>query len=34
LYETYLNEKWRKVAYMNDNEGYTRYLRMMLGGNR
>jgi hypothetical protein len=34
LYETYLNEKWRKVAYMNDNEGYSRYLRMMLGGNR
>jgi hypothetical protein len=34
LYETYLREKWRKVAFMNDQESFNRYLRLMIGGNR
>lgn len=33
-YQTYLREKWTKVAYMNDRERYTRTLRMIIGGNR
>lgn len=34
LYQTYLTEKWQKVAMMNDAESYTRYLRLLIGGNR
>ena len=34
LYQTYLIEKWQKVALMNDHESYTRLLRQMIGGSR
>ena len=34
LYQTYLTEKWEKVSLMNDQESYTRLLRVMIGGNR
>lgn len=34
LYQTYLTEKWQKIAMMNDNESYTRYLRTLIGGQR
>lgn len=34
LYQTYLTEKWQKIAMMNDNETFTRFLRTMIGGNR
>lgn len=34
LYQTYLMEKWQKVALMNDNESWTRLLRQVLGGSR
>jgi hypothetical protein len=33
-YQTYLREKWAKVAFMNDNERFNRNLRLILGGNR
>jgi hypothetical protein len=33
-YQTYLREKWTKVAHMNDNERWNRTLRALLGGNR
>jgi hypothetical protein len=33
-YQTYLKEKWTKVARMNDGENFTRILRTMIGGNR
>ena len=34
LYQTYMTEKWEKVALMNDQQAYTRLLRVMIGGNR
>lgn len=34
LYQTYLLEKWQKVALMNDVESYTRLLRSVIGGPR
>ncbi|HET6890102.1 MAG TPA: hypothetical protein VFH31_03290 [Pyrinomonadaceae bacterium] len=34
LYDTYLTEKWQKVAFMNDSESYSRFLRTIVGGNR
>jgi hypothetical protein len=34
LYQTYLVEKWQKVALMNDIESWTRLLRTVLGGPR
>lgn len=34
LYETYLREKWTKIAQMNDRETWTRDLRQRLGGQR
>lgn len=34
LYQTFLTEKWQKIAMMNDNESYTRLLRTMIGGQR
>lgn len=34
LYQTFLTEKWQKIALMNDNESYTRLLRMAIGGTR
>lgn len=34
LYETYLRETWQAVAFCNDRETYTRFLRMLIGGNR
>ncbi|WP_144106678.1 hypothetical protein [Paraburkholderia sp. BCC1886] len=33
-YEDFLEQKWRKVAFMNDDTSYNRYLRRMIGGNR
>lgn len=32
LYQTYLIEKWEKIAVMNDHEGWSRLLRMQIGG--
>lgn len=34
LYQTYLVEKWTKVAFMNDHETATRFLRLQIGGHR
>jgi hypothetical protein len=34
LYNTYLTEKWTKVALMNDRESWTRLLRLNMGGQR
>jgi hypothetical protein len=34
LYQTYLTEKWQKVAFMNDQESHTRFLRTIIGGQR
>jgi hypothetical protein len=34
LYETYLVEKWTKVAFMNDSETNMRFLRTIIGGAR
>lgn len=34
LYQTYLTEKWEKISFMNDQETYTRFLRLGLGGYR
>ena len=32
LYQTYLEEEWQGVAFMNDNESYTRFLKLNVGG--
>jgi hypothetical protein len=34
LYQTYLTEKWTKVALMNDRESWMRQIRMTMGGQR
>lgn len=34
MYQEYLNEKWRKVAFMNDKETYQRYISLLVGGVR
>lgn len=34
LYQTYLSEKWEKISFMNDQETYTRFLRLQVGGYR
>lgn len=34
LYQTYLDEKWQKIAFMNDSETFTRFIRTMIGGSR
>ncbi len=34
LYQTFLTEKWEKIALMNDSESYTRLLRLQIGGSR
>jgi hypothetical protein len=34
LYQTYLLEKWQKVALMNDGESWNRMLRQIIGGSR
>lgn len=34
LYQTFLTEKWQKIAFMNDTEAYQRHLRTMIGGSR
>lgn len=34
LYQTFLTEKWQKVAFQNDREQHSRFLRNLLGGNR
>jgi hypothetical protein len=33
LYQTFLREKWDKIALMNDAESYTRFLKTVIGGN-
>jgi hypothetical protein len=32
LYQTFLEEKWDKIAMMNDRETYTRFLKGIVGG--
>lgn len=32
LYQTYLTERWQKVAFMNDRETWNRFLRTKMGG--
>ena len=34
LYQTYLTEKWTKIAAMNDRETWMRDIRMIMGGQR
>lgn len=34
LYSTYLKEKWTKIALMNDRESFSRFKRLIIGGNR
>lgn len=34
LYQTYLVEQWQKVSFMNDNESFSRYTRLLTGGRR
>lgn len=34
LYQTFLTERWQKVAFMNDRETFTRFLRTKIGGAR
>jgi hypothetical protein len=34
LYQTFLTEKWQKIAFMNDGETWRRHLRTMMGGYR
>ena len=34
LYRVFLNEKWRKIALMSDNESFSRILKMIVGGSR
>ena len=31
-YKDYLTDVWEAVAFMNDSEGYSRYVRLILGG--
>ncbi len=32
LYQNYIREKWEKIEFQNDQEGHTRFLRMLIGG--
>jgi hypothetical protein len=34
MYQEHLNEKWAKVAFMNDQESMHRYISLLSGGNR
>lgn len=34
LYDTYLREKWQKIAFQNDRESHTRFLKLTIGGPR
>lgn len=34
MYQEHLNEKWAKVAFMNDPESMRRFMSLMIGGNR
>lgn len=34
LYQDYLRNKWAAVAFMNDNESFTRFLKLNIGGYR
>lgn len=34
LYQTFLTEKWTKIAWMNDRESWTRDIRLIMGGQR
>ncbi len=34
LYGTYLTEKWQKVAFQNDRESLSRFLKLQIGGPR
>lgn len=34
LYDTFLREKWQKIALMNDRESYTRLIKTVIGGPR
>lgn len=34
LYQTHLTEKWQKIEVMNDREQHTRFLRLLIGGQR
>lgn len=34
LYQEFLREKWAAIAFMNDNESFTRFLKLNIGGNR
>lgn len=34
LYETFVHERWSKIALMNDRESWTRQIRLTIGGTR
>lgn len=34
LYDTYLREKWQKIAFQNDRESHNRFLKLIVGGPR
>jgi hypothetical protein len=34
MYREYLREKWTAIAFMNDTETFTRFLKLNIGGNR
>jgi hypothetical protein len=34
LYQTFLREKWKKIAFMNDSETYRRHIQRIVGGHR
>lgn len=34
LYDTFLREKWQKIAFMNDRESMNRLLKLVVSGNR
>ena len=34
LYETYLREKWQKIAFLNDEESAHRYMKLLISGSR
>jgi hypothetical protein len=34
LYDTYLREKWQKIAFQNDRESHNRFLKLIIGGPR
>lgn len=34
MYQEYLNEKWRKTAFMNDKESMQRFVALLVGGTR